>query len=527
LFLILTFFKIKTVGWLDKFVFKEGMSSQTHGTLALAIMLAFVIGMMQATHFTKSSHLMGAFIAGLVFCTDHELHLHFGSQFKRILQWLMRIFFASTIGFQVPIQNFGQGKVLWQGFVFTLALLGKLCVGFLVPNFTQSRKFSGMHLRDCLIVGCSMAAEGEFAFVIAAFAFDAKLIEKDLYSSVVLAILMSTVIAPFSLRFTISYFNKRSMKEIENAELLLAKTGDIEGQLIDSILEGSTVFYCINTTSHGAWGTLPKLMKCLFDLELEVIDHRSWHSRYEDTAINEVYVKGGVKVGTDIDAHIQQIFDGVSAAINQKDAVISVSRWQPGVIDDMQHGSELGQSANAVSEKLVEEARKKLDQSVMKAEEKDNFIASMDKRNEDQKSRPRRRVRIVSTPAGGHKNMFAEPGHPTPITESVPMPTAFQPSESIVPRRRRMRALSTPLSGDMFGDTSPIVLAPGEVLVHVVDNDGGKYPVKMDSAVLDKIRNSTTPLSLTELQTENSLTGVFLDGYVRRPGRARSNSIDR
>lgn len=156
MFLILTFFKIKTVGWLDKFVFKEGMSSQTHGTLALAIMLAFVIGMMQATHFTKSSHLMGAFIAGLVFCTDHELHLHFGSQFKRILQWLMRIFFASTIGFQVPIQNFGQGKVLWQGFVFTLALLGKLCVGFLVPNFTQSRKFSGMHLRDCLIVGCSM-----------------------------------------------------------------------------------------------------------------------------------------------------------------------------------------------------------------------------------------------------------------------------------------------------------------------------------------------------------------------------------
>jgi len=140
-------------------VFKEGMDSKTHGNLALAIMLALVVGMMQATHFTKSSHLMGAFIAGLVFCTDHELHVNFVSQFKRILQWLMRIFFASTIGFQVPIQNFGQGKVLCQGFVFTLALLGKLCVGFLVPNFSQSRKFSGMHLRDCLIVGCSMVGD--------------------------------------------------------------------------------------------------------------------------------------------------------------------------------------------------------------------------------------------------------------------------------------------------------------------------------------------------------------------------------
>ena len=338
---------------------------------------------------------------------------------------------------------------------------------------------------------------------------------------------MSTVIAPFSLRFTISYFNKRSMEEIENAELLLAKSGDVEGQLIDSILEGSTVFYCVNTTSHGAWGTLPKLMKCLFDLQLEVIDHRSWHSRYEDTAINEVYVKGEVKVGTDIDAHIQQIFDGVSAAINQSDAVISVSRWQPGVIDDMQHGCEAVQSANAVSEKLVEEARKKLSQSVMKAEEKDKFLTSMEKRNEDQAGRPRRRVRIVSTPAGGHRDMFAEPGHPTPILETVPMPTSFQPSESILPRRRRMRALSTPLSGDMFGDTSPVVLAPGEVLVHVIDNNGTKYPVKMDSAVLDKIRNATTPLSLMEVQSENSLTGVFLDGFVRRPGKLRSNSMDK
>jgi hypothetical protein len=313
------------------------------------------------------------------------------------------------------------------------------------------------------------------------------------------------------------------MEEIENAELLLAKSGDIEGQLIDSILEGSTVFYCVNTTSHGAWGTLPKLMKCLFDLELEVIDHRSWHSRYEDTAINEVYVKGEVKVGTDIDAHIQQIFDGVSAAINQKDAVISVSRWQPGVIDDMQQG----QSGNAVSEKLVEEARKKLNQSVLKAEEKDNFISSMDHKSEGQTSRPRRRVRIVSTPAGGHRNMFAEPGQPAPVTETVPLQTAFQPSESIVPRRRRMRALSTPLSGDMFGDTSPVVLAPGEVLVHVVDNDGAKYPVKIDAQVLDKIRNATTPLSLTDLQSENSLTGVYLDGFVRRPGKSRSNSIEK
>ena len=71
----------------------------------------------------------------------------------------MRIFFASTIGFQVPVKQFGSGKVILQGLLFTLALLGKLVVGFMVPNFTQEKKFTGNHLRDCLIVGCSMVRQ--------------------------------------------------------------------------------------------------------------------------------------------------------------------------------------------------------------------------------------------------------------------------------------------------------------------------------------------------------------------------------
>jgi len=76
-------------GWLERFVFDrfdDKMSSEKRGKLALFIMFAMVIGMMQATHFTKASHLMGAFIAGLVFCTDHDLHVIFVSQFKRVLQ---------------------------------------------------------------------------------------------------------------------------------------------------------------------------------------------------------------------------------------------------------------------------------------------------------------------------------------------------------------------------------------------------------------------------------------------------------
>ncbi len=72
--------------FVERFIFRDSMSADIRGKIALALMLAFVIGLMQATHYTKASHLMGAFIAGLAFCTDHDLHVAFVSQYKRVLQ---------------------------------------------------------------------------------------------------------------------------------------------------------------------------------------------------------------------------------------------------------------------------------------------------------------------------------------------------------------------------------------------------------------------------------------------------------
>lgn len=140
---------------LDK-VFYPRISKEHHGSAGLALMFLLLFAMMPATYYAKSSFLLGAFLSGLVFCRKHEVHVRFVSQFKRLLQWLMRIFFAASIGFQVPIKDFGDAKVIGYGLLFTLALTGKLAVGFLVPNFNNTEKFRGLHLRDCLITGCSM-----------------------------------------------------------------------------------------------------------------------------------------------------------------------------------------------------------------------------------------------------------------------------------------------------------------------------------------------------------------------------------
>jgi Kef-type K+ transport system membrane component KefB len=149
--------------FLDKFFYSR-IRKEHHGSAGLALMFLLLFIMMPATYYAKSSFLLGAFLSGLVFCRKHEVHVRFVSQFKRLLQWLMRIFFAASIGFQVPIKDFGSSKVIGYGLLFTLALTGKLAVGFLVPNFNNAEKFRGLHLRDCLITGCSMVRKNTLRY---------------------------------------------------------------------------------------------------------------------------------------------------------------------------------------------------------------------------------------------------------------------------------------------------------------------------------------------------------------------------
>merc|ERR1719464_1847031 len=78
--------------------------------LALLFTATFILVPM--VHFLGSSHLLGAFLAGLCFCTDHTIHHAWHHQIKRVLQWMLRIFFAATIGFQIPILEFGSPTVI-------------------------------------------------------------------------------------------------------------------------------------------------------------------------------------------------------------------------------------------------------------------------------------------------------------------------------------------------------------------------------------------------------------------------------
>lgn len=74
------------------------------------IMMAILITYGTITHFL-GTHLWGCFIAGMSFaCLDppnHKGHTHhvWVRQTKRMTSWMIRIFFACTVAFSIPVQE--------------------------------------------------------------------------------------------------------------------------------------------------------------------------------------------------------------------------------------------------------------------------------------------------------------------------------------------------------------------------------------------------------------------------------------
>ena len=194
--------------------------------------------------------------------------------------------------------------------------------------------------------------------------------------------------------------------------------------------------------------------------------------------------------------------------------MIVVSQWMPGIVDQINDGSVRGE----IGLELTREAQKNLDISehqgkreVMLGNINETFGSTATN------TRPRRkRVKIVSTPIGGG-DMFGHGDGGGDLSE------IFQPVASLKSRRRMAKTMSTPISGDMWGDTTTVVLGPDEVLVNILGDNDEKFPAKMTKATY-KLLTTGEPMLLTKAQEDTQFTGQFLDGFVRGHGR-RTRSI--
>ena len=78
------------------------------------LMFVTLLAYGQITHLC-GTHLWGCFIAGMSFATMHEAHHVWVRQVKRVTVWLIRIFFASTLAWAIPIGDLFKWKAIGIG----------------------------------------------------------------------------------------------------------------------------------------------------------------------------------------------------------------------------------------------------------------------------------------------------------------------------------------------------------------------------------------------------------------------------
>jgi hypothetical protein len=225
-----------------------------------------------------------------------------------------------------------------------------------------------------------MASEAEFAFVIAGFGIDAGLTSPDVYASVVLAVLLSTVIPPFCLRFTIAHYRKKNEQAVcEAAEEDAMQTHELEAgtdgmtpstcdaALIVGIKNQTDAFLCVHTQSEAQWGLLIKIMDLIGKRGLDVIDHRAWTPRAANsTVVNDIYARCRVEVNDGqttqgaIDELMTDLQTSLERLIDQDGAVVTVQRWHPGVVEEITDSVTEKQHGN-IRQRLLKEASSMLE----------------------------------------------------------------------------------------------------------------------------------------------------------------------
>jgi len=293
------------VGWLGVFVtpmvtraIMPRIQPKSKKKFFLGMLLFLAILLVPCCHQLGSSHLLGAFLAGLCFCTDHEAHSAWQEQVKRVLQWLLKIFFAATIGFEVPVRSFAQPAVIWRAALLCTASIGKVATGVWAVPLRTSEFFT---------VGFAMAAWGEFAFITATTARDAHIIDDTIFSATILAVLVSVVIAPTLLRITLARSSRAAYGRIDGAMRrvpppppsaserrsergvkLAAAEQSVE---LGSPCAAPTACYRLRTRSPPVWGLNSVLTQLLMEQGLVVLDSRSQHGHNPPMVVTEIFLQ--------------------------------------------------------------------------------------------------------------------------------------------------------------------------------------------------------------------------------------------
>ncbi len=163
----------------------------------LALLICFIMSIL-ATNVGMSS-VIGSFFAGLAIGQTQKAEQITHEIADFAYMFFIPIFFASIA---LPLKLDGLVSEFGLILLFTiLAVLTKL-----LPGYYVGRKFH-FSKKDSLTIGGGMVSRGEMALIIVQIGLAEKLISNAIYSSLVIVVILSTIIAPFILKISFKEAN--------------------------------------------------------------------------------------------------------------------------------------------------------------------------------------------------------------------------------------------------------------------------------------------------------------------------------
>lgn len=185
-------------GWLlKKLPVQEGKKVPYSDEALFLTMILVLIVYGTITHFL-GTHLWGCFIAGMSFAClspPHHAHHVWSKQTKRMTSWMIRIFFACTVAFSIPLGKLMSFDAFWKGSIMGIGpcILTKVCCG----------PFMG---KEKWVIGWAMVGRAEFAYLIAQMAAAGNMLNEEMFSIVIWSLLWATIWAPFIFRYVLNRY---------------------------------------------------------------------------------------------------------------------------------------------------------------------------------------------------------------------------------------------------------------------------------------------------------------------------------
>lgn len=178
------------------------VSLNKHSSVWTGFALCLALAFAQVAAFAGLAPLIGAFMAGLLlddvdFKVGDALQKHTLEELVKPISDIMITIFFVGIGAQVQLESLMDPQILLIIVTLTIvAIVSKGAAGFLVAGRGYDR----------LGIGFGMIPRGEVGLVFAAFAFSNGVFAGEVYSALVMVVLLTTLVGPILLKPRLAYF---------------------------------------------------------------------------------------------------------------------------------------------------------------------------------------------------------------------------------------------------------------------------------------------------------------------------------